>query len=152
MARAVPLTETQRFNQSAWGAQDLLVLTAVPAAASQALVGRELTMAGALTVAGTYEVLVPLSGMVSVLEVHLTATISAGTVSSALNTLFRVNDGAAPSTWTNKTAGSGAGALASGTRQTSQLTTLRGEQYARLTLTLGGSPNVTFTQAEYNGL
>ena len=151
MPRAVPLSEVKKYEQSAWGAQDRIVITAVPAAASQALVGQPLSGAGALTVAGTYECLIPLAGMATICEVHLTATIAAGTASSALHTLFYVDNAAAPSTWTNKTAGSGTGALSSTVRQTSTLTTLRGEQLARLTLTLGGSPNVTFTQAQYNG-
>jgi hypothetical protein len=152
MARSVPLSEVKKYEQSAWGAQDQIVLVAVPAAAAQSLVGKNLTTVGALTVAGTYECLIPLSGIVTQCEVHLTATIGAGTVSSALSTLFYVTNAAAPSTWTNKTTGTGTGSLVTGTRQTSLLTTLRGEQYARLTLTLGSSPNVTFTQAEFNGL
>lgn len=152
MARAMPLSEMNRYMQSAFGAQDRLVITAVPAAASAGLVGQNLANAGALTVAGTYELLIPLSGLTTVLEVHLTATISAGTVASSLNTLFCVTNAASPSTWTNKTAGTGTGSLVTGTRQTSQITSLRGEQFARLTLTLGGSPNVTFTLAEFNGI
>jgi hypothetical protein len=152
MARAVPLTEVQRYNQAAWGAQDRLVLVSVPAAAAQSLVGKNLVDCGALTVAGTYEVLIPLSGISTALEVHLTATIAAGTVSSALNTLYYVSNASSPSTWVNKTAGSGAGSLTTTTRQSSTISTLRGEQFARMTLTLASSPNVTFTQAEYNGL
>lgn len=152
MARSVPITNVNKFEQSAWGAQDQIVLTAVPASAAQSLIGKNLTTAGALTVAGTYECLVPLTGLTSILEVHLTATITAGTVASALNTLYYVTNAAAPSTWTNKTAGTGTGSLSTTVRQTSTITTLRGEQYARLTLTLASSPNVTFTQAEYNGL
>lgn len=152
MPRPVPLTEVKKYEQSAWGAQDRIVLVSVPAAAAQSLVGKALSSAGALSVAGAYECLIPLSGIATILEVHLTATIAGGTASSALNTLFYVDNAAAPSTWTNKTTGSGAGSLSTTVRQTSTITTLRGEQYARLTITLGGSPNVTFTQAQYNGI
>ena len=152
MARSVPLSEVKKYEQSAWGAQDQIVLVSVPAAAAQSLVGKNLTAVGPLTVAGTYECLIPLTGMVTELQVHLTATIAAGTVSSALHTLFYVTNAAAPSSWTNKTAGSGTGSLTTTVRQSGTITTLRGEQYARLALTLASSPNVTFTQAEYNGL
>lgn len=152
MPRSVPLSEVKKYEQSAWGTQDRLVLVSVPAAAPQSLVGKALSSAGALTVAGAYECLIPLSGIASILEVHLTATIAAGTASSALHTLFYVDNAAAPSTWTNKTAGSGTGSLTTTVRQTSNITVLRGEQFARLTITLASSPNVTFTQAQYNGI
>ena len=152
MPRPVPLSEVKKYEQSAWGTQDRIVIVGVPAAAAQSLIGQALSSAGALTVAGAYECLIPLSGIATILEVHLTATITAGTASSALNTLFYVDNAAAPSTWTNKTAGTGTGSLVTATRQTSQITTLRGEQFARLTITLASSPNVTFTQAQYNGI
>jgi hypothetical protein len=152
MPRPVPLTEVKKFEQSAWGAQDRLVITAVPAAAAQSLVGKPLSSAGPLTVAGDYDVLVPLAGMVSELQVHLTATITAGTASTALHTLFYVENAQLPSSWVTKTAGSGAGALTTTVRQTSTIATLRGEQLALLRITLASSPNVSFTQAEYNGI
>ena len=154
MARVVPISDAQKFNQSQWGAQDRIVIAAVPAGAAGSLVSKALVDVGALTVAGVYECLVPISGFRSTVEVHLTATFAAGTVTSALNTLFYVSNAALPSTWTNKTAGSGAGAMTTTTRQTSSFATaaLRGEQYARVTLTLAGTSSVTFTQAEYNGL
>jgi hypothetical protein len=152
MPRAVPLTEAKKYDQSAWGAQDRLVFTAVPAGASPALVGKPLVGAGALTVAGVYECLVPLTGMVTACEVHLTATIGAGTASTAAHSLFYVADAGLPSSWVNKLAFASTGALTSTVRQTALLSTIRGEQYARVAITLGGSPNVTFTQGEYNGI
>lgn len=152
MARNIPLTEMQKYMQAAFGTQDRIVITAVPSTAAGGLVGKTLVEAGALTVAGTYECLVPLTGLTSLLEVHLTATITAGTVTSSLNTLYYVSNATSPSTWTNKTAGTGTGSLSTTVRQTSTLSTLRGEQFARLTLTLASSPNVTFTQGEFNGL
>lgn len=152
MARKVPLSEAQKYQQSAFGTQDLITLVTVPAAASGDLVGKTLTGAGALTVAGDYECLIPLSGLTSFVEVHLIATIAAGTVSSAMHTLYYVADAANPAGWTNKTAATGTGSLTSTVRQTSTLTSLRGEQFARLKLTLASSPNVTFTQGEFNGI
>ncbi len=151
MARTAPLTEAQKYQQSAFFAQDRLVITAVPAGASSGLIGKTLVEAGALTVAGAYECLVPITGLRTELQVHLTATIAAGTASSALNTLFHVTNATTPSTWINKTAGTGAGSLTTTTRQSSSIATLRGEQLARVTITLASSPNVTFTMAEYNG-
>ena len=154
MARVVPISNSEKFNQSQWGAQDRIVITAVPAAAAGGLVGKSLVDAGALTVSGTYECLIPISGFRTICEVILTATFASGTVSSALNTLYYVSNAALPSSWTNKTAGTGAGSLTSTTRQTSSFAAanLKGEQFARLTLTLTGIASVTFTQAEYNGL
>lgn len=152
MARTMPLTEMNRYMQAACGAQDRIVIAAVPSGAAGDLVGKYLSDAGALTVAGAYECLIPLSGLTTILEVHLTATIAAGTASTALNTLFYVSNAANPSVWTNKTAGTGAGSLSTTVRQTSTISTLRGEQFARLTITLASSPNVTFTQAQYNGI
>jgi hypothetical protein len=152
MARVVPLTEQKKYDQSAWGAQDQLVLTAVPAAASPALVGKTLVGAGALTVAGVYECLVPLTALKTALEIHLTATIAAGTASSAAHSLYYVTNAALPSSWVNKVAATGTGSLTSTTRQSSTISTLRGEQYARVAITLATSPSVTFTQAEYNGI
>ena len=154
MARTIPLSEAERHKQATYGAQDRIVITAVPNGASAGLIGQTLVNAGALTVAGAYECLVPISGFRQAFEVILTATWSGGTVTSALNTLYFVSNAALPSTWTNKTAGTGAGAMTSTTRQTASLAAanLRGEQYARVTLTLAGTTSVTFTQAEYNGL
>lgn len=154
MPRTVPLTEAEKHKQATWGAQDRIVIRAVPAGASAGLIGKTLVDAGALTVTGAYECLIPLSGFRAALDVILTATWSGGTVTSALNTLYYVSNAADPSSWTNKTAGSGAGAMTSTTRQTSTLAAanLKGEQFARVTLTLAGTTSVTFTQAEFNGI
>lgn len=152
MPQRTPLSETQKLKQAAFGGQNELVIVSVPSGASNALVGVALVDAGVLTVAGDYDVLVPLSGFVSKVEVHLLATIAAGTVTSQLNTTYFIADAGSPSTWVAKTAGTGAGALTTATRQSSYISTIVGEQFAWLRLTIaGGSPSVTFTQAEYNG-
>lgn len=151
MAKTVPLNDNQKLQQAAFGTQNLLVLVAVPATAPGSLVGKALVDAGALTVAGTYDCLIPLSGIVNKIECHLTATIAAGTASSALNTTYFISNAAVPSMWTAKTAGTGAGSLTTASLQTSSISTLAGEQYAWLRITLASSPNVTFTVAEYNG-
>jgi hypothetical protein len=52
----------------------------------------------------------------------------------------------------NKTAGANDGALTTTVLQTSDITGLRGEQYASLKLTLAGGAAATFTQAEFNGI
>lgn len=152
MPRIAPITTEQRYSQSAWGMQDQLVLTAVPSTADQSLVGRALTSVGALTVAGDYDILIPISGMISKIECHLKATITAGTVLSELNTTFFLANPTNPATWTPKTGGTGDGSLSTNALQTSTIATLTGEQYAWMRVTLGSSPNVTFTQAEYNGV
>lgn len=152
MPRIVPLTTEERFQNAAWGMQDLLVLVAVPAGASPGLVGTQLVHAGALTVAGTYDCLVPLTGVTIKGELHLTATITSGSASSAVHTLYFVSDMLDPSSWVTKTAWSSAGALTTTVRQTVSLSTFAGEQFSLLRLTLASTPNVTFTQAEYNGI
>jgi hypothetical protein len=151
MARSIPLTADNKTAQNWWGAQDRLIITAVPAAAAASLIGKTLVDAGQLTVAGTYEVIIPTSGL-SVIEVHLQATFATGTVSSGLFSLYYVSNAATPSTWTNKQTGTGTGSLSTTVRQSSTIAALKGEQYCRLTLTLGGTTACTFTQAEYNGL
>lgn len=142
----------QQLMQSALNGQGRLILAVVPALAEQSLRGTPLTEAGSLTVAGVYRCLIPLAGMVSTLEVHLTATIGASTATTDLDTLYWVENASDPTTWTKKTAGSGDGALTTTTLQASTITTLRGEQYAVMDITLGASPTVTFTRAEWNGI
>jgi hypothetical protein len=132
--------------------QDQLILVAGPATLPGALIGKRLLDLGALTIAGNYDCLIPLEGMSNRVEVHITATIAGGTATTDLDTLFYVTNAADPATWTLKQAGTGDGALTTTVRQTSQLTTLAGEKFARCRIVLGGSPNVTFTLAEYNGL
>jgi len=152
MAKIVPLTVEQRFQNAAWGVQDLLVLVSVPAAADQGLLYKQLINAGPLTVAGTYDCLVPLTGMTVKAELHLTATIASGSASSAVHTLYYIQDMLNPSSWVTKTAWSSAGALTTTVRQTATLSTFAGEQFSLVRITLASTPNVTFTQAEYNGI
>lgn len=142
----------KRLEQSVLGGQALLIISAVPATAANSLIGQPLVDAGALSVAGDYYCLVPLAGMVTELEVHLKATFASGTVTSDLNSLYVVRNFSTPSTWVNKTAGANGGALSTTVLQSSDITGLRGEQYASLKLTLAGGASATFTQAEYNGI
>lgn len=149
------MVDQDKLLQSALGGQDWLHYNAVPTTATQTAqsvdtagdIGQRLIDTPKITVAGTYTVLIPLSGMVSLLQVPLTATIVHGTVTTSLSTLYK--DRA-----TAKTAGGGGGVMVSGTRQTLTVTTLAGEQYALLTIVVAdsGGVDVTFTQAEYNGL
>jgi hypothetical protein len=92
--------------------EDLLVIAAIPSGAAGDLIGTNLVDAGELTVQGDYYCLVPLGGMVTELEVFLKATFASGTVTSSLNTLYVVRNMSNPTAWTNKTAGSDDGALA----------------------------------------
>jgi hypothetical protein len=150
----IPTAQTNQTKDQAfrWGAQDRIVIVAVPAGASPALVGQQL-QGQALTVNGDYECLIPMSGLKDILEVHVTATLATKTASTALDSLFYVPNPADPSTWVNKQAGSGDGALVSTTRQSSSIATPVGEQFARLTLTVAGAAgSVAITQAEYNGI
>ena len=150
----IPTTQgnESRLLQSACGVQDRLVIIAVPATASAALVNQPLA-GQTLTVNGDYECLVPLSGLVTAVEVHVMATLTTKTASTDLDTLYWVSDLDDPTTWTEKTAGTGTGALSTTVRQTSLISTLRGEQFARFTLTVAGAAgSVVVTQAEYNGI
>lgn len=151
MARQVPLNEIQRTLQSAWGVQDELTITAVPAAASQALVNQKLN-GQTLTTDGVYTCLVPMSGAFTELEVHIRATFGAGTVTvGGPDILYYVANANDPDSWTVKTAGTGDGALTTTVRLSPSVTGMTGEQYAMVTLTLAGVTSVAITQAEYNG-
>jgi hypothetical protein len=142
----------RRLEQAVTGAQGLLLIAAVPAGAANSLIGQYLVDAGELTEAGDYYCLIPLAGMVTELEVSLKATFASGTVTSDLGSLYYVRNFTAPATWVEKTAGANDGALTTATLQTSDLSGLRGEQFAFLKLTLAGGAEATFTQAEYNGI
>ena len=148
--RDIAIGTEQQVLQGALGAQGLLVIAAVPATGDQSLVGEPLA-GKTLTVNGLYRCLIPLAGLASLAQVHVTATFSGGTVATDLDTLFTVGS-FDPSTWVKKTNGSGTGNLTSTVRQTSTLDALAGERYAVLDITLTGAQPVTFTQAEYNGL
>ncbi|MGA0060505.1 MAG: hypothetical protein ACO3RU_13045 [Planctomycetota bacterium] len=153
MANETAVFSTEKkYQQAAWNGQGLLVLTSVPSAAANGLIGTKLVDAGALTVAGDYICLVPLAGMVSEVEVHLKATFASGTVSSANDTLYTIRDFTAPSSWTTKTGFSSDGALTTATLQSSTCAALKGEQYAQVKITIGATTSATFTVAEYNGL
>jgi len=148
----ITLGNEQRLNQAALGAQGPIRIAAVPAGGNAGLIGENLVDAGALTVLGVYRCLIPLSGLVDTLQVFLTATFASGTVTSDLDTLYWVRTPSDPSTWSKKTAGSGDGAMSTTVLQSSTITTLRGEQYAVLDITLGTAAACTFTRAEYNGI
>lgn len=143
-------TERDR-EQASVGAQYPLVLKEIPAAADRSLIGTKLTDAGALTVAGDYYCLIPMAGLFTGLYVHLTATIGGGTLTSDINTTYYAADGTLPSARTSYQAFTGDGALATATLQTSSLTTLKGERWAVVKLTIATGPS-TFTRGEYNGV
>jgi hypothetical protein len=152
MPQEIALGDSLKLMQGATGVQRRLLIAKVPATASASLIGRTLIEAGALTVAGIYRCLIPISGLASSLEVFLTAAWSGGTVSSDLDTLYFVGDTVDDTTWRKKTAGSGDGSLTTATPQSPTIATLKGEQYAVLDITLTGTSSVTFSVAEYNGL
>lgn len=150
----IPTTQgtESRLLQSACGVQDRIVILAVPTNASAALVNQPLA-GQTLTVNGDYECLIPLAGLTTAVEVHTTATLTTKTASTDLDTLFWVSDLDDPTTWVEKTAASGTGALSTTVRQTATLASLRGEQFARYTLTVAGAAgSVLVTQAEYNAI
>lgn len=151
MPRKVPLNEIQRFAQSAWGAQDNIIIYSVPAAGVMSLRGQPL-LGATLAVDGDYYCVIPLSGVFTELQVYLKATFASGTVTSAgPDSLYMVADWNTPSGWTAKTAGTGDGALTSTVQQATTLTGMKGEQYAMLKVTVAGGASALFTQAEYNG-
>jgi hypothetical protein len=149
---ATTLGDEQRFRQAAFGGQNLIVLTAVPSTAAQSMVGQPL-LGQVLTVNGDYECLIPLAGLATALEVHTTVTLATKTASTSLDTLYYLSNFTDPTTWTEKTAGTGTGSLTTTVLQSATISTLRGEQYARFTLTVAGSAgSVTVTRSEYNGI
>jgi len=146
------LNDQDKLLQSALGGQDYLRYASVPATATQVVTattgepGQRLIDTPKITVAGTYTAIVSLAGMVTQLEIWLTATIVSGTVTTSVATLFKDKT-------TAKTSGSGSGVMANATRQNLNITNPSGEQYAVVTIVVtGATPDVTFTQAEYNGI
>jgi hypothetical protein len=127
------ISDTAKERNAIFGSQAPLILAVVPAAADQTLVGKTLTDAGALTVAGVYRCLIPLAGMVSAVKVLLKATISAGTATSDVDSLYFTNQPQQPATWVKYTAASNDGSLTTVTLQTVTITPA-GEQWAVVTL------------------
>lgn len=139
----IPLRSIQAAEmQSFLGLQDELVFKTVPVGA-EALLGK-LVKGSNITVAGTYTCEMRVDGL-SAIEVHLTATLTASTVTSSVFTTY--NDGV-----TAKQNFAGVGALVSVTRQSSTLAANKGEKLVVVSLLVGAAPNITFTQAEINGL
>lgn len=151
MPHTIPLSTEQRFQNAAWGMQDRIVLMAMPAGVSPALRGVALVNAGTLNIAGDYHCLIPLTGMIAKLEVHLRGTVT-GTITSDLNTTYFIPDLTDPAGYVAKQTASGDGVLSDTTRQTSTIATLTGEQYAWLKITVAAASSVAFDQAEYNGV
>lgn len=150
--KSITLGAQERTSQAAWGAQAPLIIAAVPTGGDASLIGQNLVDAGQLTTLGVYRCLIPISGCVSSIQVHLTATFASGTVTSDLDTLYWVRTPSDTSTWSKKTAGSGDGSLTTTVLQTSTIGTLTGEQFAVLDITLATAAACTFTRAEWNGL
>lgn len=151
-ANATAFIDKQKYDQAALGAQDYIIITAVPAAGDQSLVGQRL-LNQVLTVNGDYDCLIPLYGLSTALEVHCRATLATKTASTDLDTLYMTVNPTDPTTYVEKTAGTGTGALSTTVRQTSTISTLRGEQFALFTLSVAGAAgSVTVTQAEFNGI
>lgn len=145
------ISDTAKERNAIFGSQAPLILAVVPATADQTLVGKTLTDAGALTVAGVYRCLIPLAGMVSSVKVLLKATFATSTVTSDVDSLYFTNQPQQPSTWVKYTAASNDGALSTTVLQTVTITPA-GEQWAVVDITLGAAPNATFTVGEYVGL
>lgn len=149
-----PVGPVYKDQMAAWGVQDLLVISTVPSGAADSLRGTSL-LSATLTTEGVYRCLVPMSGLVSELEVHVNATFAGGTVTlGGPDTLYLVTNATVSTGWTVKTAGTGDGALTTTVLRSSSVTGMLGEQYAVVTITLASMSgnSVTFTVAEYNGV
>jgi hypothetical protein len=138
-------------TNSMLGVQAPLIIASVPAAGDRSLIGKALISAGQLTVLGVYRCIIPIAGLVSELQVHLTATFASGTVSSALDSAYWAQNPDDASSFVAKTSGTGDGSLTTTVLQTSTLTPA-GEKYAILDITLATAAACTFTRAEYNGM
>lgn len=134
--------------------QYILVLSAVPAAAAQSLLGKALLDAGALTVAGEYRCRIMTNDW-NDMSVHLKPSAVTGTFAPTLEALmWHENTVGTPVAHPTLTA---AGSnFAAGTAQALTLTDLRGVTKADLKFTIPGSGAITFASAsslaEYHGL
>jgi len=146
----LPMPSTLERN-AALGAQGPILIASVPATGDRSLIGKALISAGELDVVGVYRCIIPIAGLVSELQVHLTATFASGTVSSALDSAYWAQNPDDASSFVAKTSGTGDGSLTTTVLQTSTLTPA-GEKYAILDITLATAAACTFTRAEYNGM
>lgn len=132
--------------------QGLLIITAIPAGASESLLGKPLLAAGALTVAGTYSCDIDTYDW-SALEVVLMASAITGTVTPHLRRMYASRAAVRSST-------SGVG-MSAGVSQTLSTSTVVGTQRFRLDLVIAGGGAATFDAgtdptsptalAEFNG-
>ena len=131
------------INQGRLGKQEFLYITDVPSGASAGLKGQRLIDAGALTVAGDYNCDANIEGLREAYT-QLKATFAVSTVTSDVYSTYL--DGT-----TSYQGATGDGALTTTVLQTATLTGLKGERKLRVKITLGATPNATFTQGEVNG-
>ena len=145
------LTPNKKDEAASWGTQSPLIVWSAPAGA-EATVGKPLA-GQTLAVDGAYVCLIPMWGLASTCSVHVRATLTTATCSSAgpdlLSSFDPVN--AAPSTAVVLVAGTGDGALTTNTLQTASVS-VNGARYAVYTLTVASAGTAAFTVAEFTGL
>jgi hypothetical protein len=131
---AIGVCEVLRFSQVPSGAESLL---------------QKPVLGATLTVAGDYFADVDVQGLATELEIHLKATLTAGTLTSDAYATFM--DG----TTKKGASATGVGALVSATTQSSSIamTDHPGVRTVRVKLTAaGGTVTQPITQAEVNGI
>lgn len=144
-------TPLKKDEAAAWGVHKPLIVWSAPAGA-ETTVGKPLA-GQTLSVDGAYRFLINLRGLASSLSVHVRATLTTATVTSAGPDAISLIDPQTqgPTDGVVLASGSGDGSLSSGTLQSATLT-LNGSQYAIYTLTVASAGTAVFTVAEYTGL
>lgn len=141
----------KKDEAASWGVQAPLIVWSAPAGAA-ALVGQPL-VGNTLSVDGTYVFLIPLAGLASALKVHVRATLTTATLTSSGPDLLASLDPIADTVSTHPVllAGTGDGALSTGTLQTATVD-MNGARYARYSLEVASAGTAEVTIAEYTGL
>ena len=147
------LTNAERDRSATLGVHSPLYFAEVPAGA-ESLIGTKL-VGSTITIDGDYVVLIPMFGITTTLKVHILAQLTSMTLVSAGPDTLHLFDplGTNISAAVAFTLGTGDGSLTTNTLQTTTLTGMLGEQYARMTLTAGAAPtSITFDIASFHGI
>ena len=149
--QAAVSTPNKKNETSAWGVHEPLMVWSAPAGA-EATVGRPLA-GQTLAVDGAYVCLIPLAGLASTLAVHVRATLTTATATSAGPDAINLFDPFSSDTANAVVlvAGSGDGSLTTATLQSATLA-VNGSRYALYTITIASAGTAAFTVAEYTGL
>lgn len=134
--------ESREIVRSQIGIQEFLVIDSAPLT-DKSKEGQFAKDAGALAVAGNYDMVVDVAGLTNV-DVILNTSAVTGTVAPSVFATYA--DGS-----TSKVAGTGGANFIATTRQTISVANLKGERKLIVRIPIDATESVTLSQAEVNG-